>query len=67
MEGHRFFDLKRWGVLKTTLDNYVLLEAVTIANFGTKAKSFGTHMVDLPIPLGAIDLSLGTLTQNTGY
>tara|TARA_B110000503_G_scaffold143549_1_gene245726 strand:+ start:3099 stop:4784 length:1686 start_codon:yes stop_codon:yes gene_type:complete len=67
MEGHRFFDLKRWGVLKTTLDSYVLLEAVTIANFGTKAKSFGTHMVDLPIPLGAIDLSLETLTQNTGY
>ena len=67
MEGHRFFDLKRWGVLAATVNSYVTKEAQTITNFGDKAQTFQSHMVDMFIPLNAIDLSTGTLTQNAGY
>ena len=67
MEGHRFFDLKRWGVLAATVNSYVTKEAKTITNFGDKAQTFQSHMVDMFIPLNAIDLSTGTLTQNAGY
>jgi hypothetical protein len=67
MEGQRFFDLKRWGVLPATINAYVAKEAVTIANFGTKANTFNDYNKDLCIPLGAIDQSLNTLVQNDGY
>ena len=67
MEGQRFFDLKRWGVLPATINAYVAKEAVTIANFGTKANTFNDYNKDLCIPLGAIDQSLNTLVQNAGY
>ena len=58
--------IKRWGVLPATLNSYVTKEAQTIANFGDKANTFQSH-VDMFIPLNAIDLSTGTLTQNAGY
>jgi hypothetical protein len=67
MEGHRFFDLKRWDVLATTLNAYVTNEAKTITNFGEKANTFQSHMTDMFIPLNAIDLSTGILIQNPGY
>ncbi len=67
MEGHRFFDLKRWGVTVDVINTYVQNEARTIENFGQKAGTYMTTMDLLPIPIIAIDLSGGVLTQNPGY
>ena len=77
MEGHRFFDLVRWGEAKTTLDNYfkyvsgttvptmnnkrTYLAAPTVPTFTT-----GKHEY-FPIPQRQIDLGTGTLKQNPGY
>ncbi len=67
MEGHRLFDLRRWGVAESVLNTYVQNEARTIDNFGTKAGTYMPNMDLYPIPINAIDLSGGALTQNPGY
>ena len=67
MEGHRLFDLRRWGVAESVLNTYVQNEARTIGNFGTKAGTYMSNMDLYPIPINAIDLSGGALTQNPGF
>ena len=67
MEGHRLFDLRRWGVTVDVLNTYVTNEARTITNFGGKAGPYMQNMDLLPIPINAIDLSGGALTQNPGF
>jgi len=67
MEGHRFFDLRRWGNTVSVMNEYVINESRTITNFGTKAKTVEAKHAILPIPLTAIDLSGGILQQNPGY
>ena len=67
MEGHRLFDLRRWGNMVSTLNTYIANESRTIANFGTKANAVQEKHNALPIPLNAIDSSQGALKQNTGH
>ena len=67
VEGHRLFDLRRWGVTKDVLDTYIANEARTIPPFGVAANAYNSAYDNFPIPLGAIDLSGGVLTQNPGY
>tara|TARA_R110002167_G_scaffold65757_25_gene186071 strand:- start:2361 stop:2642 length:282 start_codon:yes stop_codon:yes gene_type:complete len=63
MEGHRFFDLVRWGVLESTINAYFANEERTIPGIDLGIKAQPKHNV-FPIPLEAIDLSNGVLTQN---
>ena len=69
MEGHRFFDLVRWGIAKQTIDTYLATE-VTKRTYLTGA-TFGDHNVRHPIPRRALDRSIvggeQTLVQNPGY
>lgn len=67
MEGHRLFDLRRWGVAQEVLTEYVANESRTIPNFGPKVNPYSNTFDLFPIPLGSIDLSGGVLTQNPGY
>ncbi len=67
MEGHRMFDLRRWGVAKQTMNDYFANEARIITNFGDKVSPYEDKHNLFPIPLSAIDLSGGALTQNSGY
>lgn len=67
LEGHRLFDLRRQDRAMQVLNTYVQNEARTIPNFGQKARPYQSHYDLLPIPLTAIDLSGGILTQNPGY
>ncbi len=66
MEGHRFFDLVRWGIAATDLNAYLTVEAVrrptTLAGSVFTA---GKHEV-YPIPSAAIS-TVPALTQNNGY
>jgi hypothetical protein len=70
MEGHRFFDLQRWGVAAEVLNAYLDVEKgkrVYLAG-----KSFAKNKNEFfPIPLEAIDRSLKdgkpTLTQDSSY
>jgi hypothetical protein len=70
MEGHRFFDLVRWGIVADEKNKYFEREKVkrtymTAAYFQEGKNEY------LPIPQTAIDLSfkdgVATLQQNNGY
>ena len=67
MEGHRLFDLRRWGTMVETLNAYIANEGRTIPPFASRANAVQSKHTALPIPLDAIDQSLGALTQNPGH
>jgi len=66
MEGHRFFDLVRWGEAEATINKYLTYEK-TLRSYLSDA-AFSTNQDEYqPIPQRQIDLSQGALTQNPGY
>lgn len=64
MEGHRWFDLCRWGVAKETMDAY---KATETAEAQSQMAEFikGKHEL-FPIPMEEIDLN-PVMDQNPGY
>lgn len=66
MEGHRMFDLRRWGVTMDVFTAYFTNEERTIPGMSL-VNPYEARYDLFPIPLGAIDLSTGALTQNPGY
>jgi hypothetical protein len=67
MEGHRLFDLRRWGTFVDVMNAYIANEARTITNYGQKSQAAQSRHLRLPIPLNAIDTSEGNLSQNPGF
>lgn len=68
MEGHRFFDLVRWGIAGKTLNMYITQDR----NFrsllgGVKPAVFENKNEYWPLPQTQLDLQPGVLTQNPGY
>jgi len=66
LEGHRFFDLVRWGIAKQWLDGYLSVERtrrpyLNDANFQAGKNEY------MPIPQTQINLSAGLYQQNPGY
>ena len=70
MEGHRFFDLKRWGVAEQVINDYLAVEK-TRRNYLESTGGMEARHNLFPIPFTQIQLSAvdGTpmLTQNPGY
>lgn len=76
MEGHRFFDLVRWGIAKQELDSYFQYESSSASGSQGGYLSGSTFNENrneyYPIPQNQIDLSVGAdgepiLQQNQGY
>jgi len=67
MEGHRLFDLRRWGIMVQTLNIYIDNESRTIPAVGARSNQVLDKHIRFPIPLDAIDNSDGVLTQNSGH
>lgn len=70
MEGHRFFDLKRWGVAQQVINDYLSVESTKRSYL--LGATFGSRNVRFPIPQEAIDESADdegnpTLVQNDGF
>jgi len=65
MEGHRFFDLVRWGIAKQTLESYFNFEG----NYFNYLKGIIIEPRDdyFPLPQDQIDRSQGVLKQSAGY
>ena len=66
MEGHRFFDLVRWGIAASTLNAYVAKEKTLRSYLQTAVFTAGKNEY-FPIPQGEIDQSQSSLKQNPGY
>lgn len=70
MEGHRFFDLRRWGTAKETLNNYIAVEK-TRRNYLTGASPYEDRHNLFPLPTVQIELSTvdgeQRLVQNPGW
>ena len=66
-EGHRFFDLVRWGAASKTLNAYLKYEAkYLVTKFG--GASYTDTDALLPIPQAQIDIQgTSVLKQNPGY
>lgn len=71
MEGHRFFDLVRWGIADQAINAFLTYEKTKLPTpYGSATFTKGKHEY-FPIPQRQIDLSStggqSTLTQNPGY
>jgi hypothetical protein len=70
MEGQRFFDLKRWGLLEQTLNEYLAVERTRRPHLTAAQPVTERHRL-FPIPSIQRELSkVGTeerLTQNPGW
>ena len=62
MEGHRFFDLVRWGEAKQTLESYSTFEGNLLPAYDDLV--FNSNNEYWPIPQSEIDKSNNTLVQN---
>ena len=80
MEGHRFFDLVRWGIAEKVLNNYAQKEAIPGKSWDGRSfnkraymagKTFAAKNNYFPIPADEILNSQkdgkSVLTQNSGY
>jgi hypothetical protein len=70
MEGHRLFDLKRWGIAKDVLNAYVTKEK-TRREYLSAAVTFEDRHMLYPLPITQIELStvdgVEQLAQNPGW
>jgi hypothetical protein len=64
-EGHRFYDLVRWGIAVDYVNNYIQSEQSKRSYYS--GASIEPHEVYLPIPQVEIDASGGVYTQRQGY
>ncbi|MCH5599727.1 RagB/SusD family nutrient uptake outer membrane protein [Niabella ginsengisoli] len=65
MEGHRFYDLVRWGIAKTVIEDYQDFEKDFVSS--SQTITFEDKDTYYPIPQEQMDRSGGALTQNDGY
>lgn len=74
-EGHRFFDVRRWGIADKTENRDLLAMNIQKKEDGSKTyevtlllkRSFLEQHKLVPIPRAEIDKSEGSLVQNPGY
>ncbi|GAB3559056.1 RagB/SusD family nutrient uptake outer membrane protein [Spirosoma fluminis] len=67
-EGHRFFDLVRWGIAEPTINAYLAYEGTKLPTTLGGARFTANQDEYLPIPQTQIDLQgKDVLKQNTGY
>ncbi len=66
LEGHRVFDLQRWGVYAATMTEYISRESKLVTALAIAQPITAKHDA-FPIPTVEIAKSNGTLKQNPGY
>ncbi|MCF8302029.1 MAG: RagB/SusD family nutrient uptake outer membrane protein [Bacteroidales bacterium] len=66
LEGHRFYDLARWGIAEDVLNTYFAEETEERSYYG-QANFIGDKHEHLPVPQNEIDRSGGLYQQNPAY
>lgn len=73
MEGSRFFDLRRWGIASTTLNNFFKTEQNDVYDGQHYAEYYkDAHFTPgknefWPVPYNQLYYKPGLYTQNKGY
>lgn len=72
LEGHRFFDLVRWGIAEQTINNFMDFEEAIVPSSYLRDGRFTSGKNEyFPIPQRQMDLSVtggeAVMTQNPGY
>lgn len=65
-EGHRFFDIVRWGVAAEVMNKYLEVERERHSHLAGASFVSGKHEY-IPIPQSQIDLGRGLIEQNANY
>jgi len=65
-QNHRYFDLRRWGILAPTLNAFIAHD-VAFRTFMTGATFIADEDDYWPLPQSQIDLQKGILTQDPAY
>lgn len=66
LQNHRFWDLRRWGIIATTLNDYIAHD-ITFRTF-MQGSSFEAGKDEYwPLPQGVLDLQPGVLEQDADY
>lgn len=65
LEGHRYYDLVRWGILKQVKESYSAFEGTFLPAYG--GITVAPRNDYFPIPQTQIDRSLNNVKQNEGY
>lgn len=65
-QNHRFWDLRRWGILATTLNDFIA-DDITFRGFMVGANFNATEDDYWPIPQSQMDLQKGVLVQDPAY
>jgi len=63
MEGHRYFDLQRWGKVQEELNRALAFEKTKL-NVLYGSATVGAEDVNFPVPQAQIDLTQGRISQN---
>lgn len=67
MEGHRFFNLVRWGIASEVLNDYISVEKTQRSHLTNAYFTAGKNEY-MPIPQEYVDgMDEGMVTQNSGY
>ncbi|MNL73858.1 SusD family protein [compost metagenome] len=61
-EGHRYFDIRRWGIAPT-----VMKDLVDIKNSSVQKRSWSAKLMKLPVPQAAVDKNSKLNPNNPGY
>lgn len=67
MEGHRMYDLIRWGIAEQTMNAYFTIESQRAVHLTGESPVFNGAQLYLPIPQEEIDLAPHLYEQNSGY
>lgn len=65
LEGHRWYDLARWGIIADELNSYLAYEKQYLLKYANS--SYNPKWVYLPIPLNEIQKMDGLLVQNENW
>lgn len=67
MEGHRYYDLVRWGIVDQVMNNYFATEPARAPHLEGDVLDFNSSQIYLPIPQEEIDLAPELYSQIDGY
>ena len=65
LEGHRWFDLARWGIAQTTVQDFINYESDFLTKYS--GKTYNSKWVMFPIPNDEIVTMQGLLVQNSAW